>query len=161
MFVFCFGDFILFYYFHFLFFFSLPLSCSWTFCTENPGIWALFIKPRWDCDSQAWKGGLMFKETIQRIYFLLKKKPVDLNIWSVSLFLSWLFFSLFFFFFVLFRDGWGVVWILFVVIAGDSCLFLMGKTSSLYSYFLFVFSRLKHLCLKVKRKIILRNWFQK
>lgn len=43
----------------------------------------------------------MFKETIQRIYFLLKKKkPVDLNIWSVSLFLSWLFFSLFFFCFV-------------------------------------------------------------
>lgn len=102
----------------------------------------------------------MFKETIQRIYFLLKKKkPVDLNIWSVSLFLSWLFFSLFFFLFCF--GGWGVVWILFVVIAGDSCLFLMGKTSSLYSYFLFVFSRLKHLCLKVKRKIILRNWFQK
>lgn len=55
-----------------VFFFPLPLSCSWTFCTENPGIWALFIKPRWDCDSQAWKGRLMFKETIQRIYFLLK-----------------------------------------------------------------------------------------
>jgi hypothetical protein len=53
-----------------------PLSCFWTFCTENSGIWALFIKPRWDCDSQVWKGRLMFKETIQRIYFFVKNQLV-------------------------------------------------------------------------------------
>lgn len=62
----------LFFVFCFVVFLPPPLSCFWTFCTENPDIWALFIKPRWDCDSQAWKGRLMFKETIQRIYFLLK-----------------------------------------------------------------------------------------
>lgn len=110
------------------------------------------------CGRADWCLKKQYKEYI----FLLKtswfKYLVSL---SLSFFFLSLSLSLFYFYFFLFCFGGGGLFGLFVVIAGDSCLFLTGKTSSLYSYFLFVFSRLKHLCLKVRRKIILRNWFQK